>query len=186
MRRYLILLSLILTACATATPGPAPNDLATAPGVIATAPPGAATRSPEPGFTLLPATPPSPVPPTNTPVPCANDAQFVSDVTIPDFTQLVPGALIDKRWAVRNTGDCDWGPGYRLVFVEGNAMNAPGEHALYPARAGGEAILQINMVAPDAPGEYAGKWQLRDSNGIPFGQVLFIKVTVIALPTPQP
>jgi hypothetical protein len=184
MRRYLILLSLILTACAAATP--TPNNGATAPAVIATAPSEAATRSPEPGFTLLPATPPSPVPPTSTPVPCVNDAQFVSDVTVPDFTQLVPGALIDKRWAVRNTGDCDWGPGYRLVFVEGNAMNAPGEHALYPARAGGEAVLQINMVAPDAPGEYTGKWQLRDPDGLPFGQVLFIKVTVIALPTPQP
>lgn len=182
MRRYLILLSLILTACATATP----NDLATAPVVVATAPPGAATLTPEPGFTLLLATPPSPVPPTNIPVPCINDAQFVSDVTVPDFTELVPGAVIDKRWAVRNSGACDWGPGYRLAFVEGNSMNAPSEHAVYPARAGSEIVLQINMIAPDAPGEYTGKWQLRDANGIPFGQVLFIKITVIALATPQP
>ncbi len=184
MRRYLILLVLILTAC-TGNPTPSLNTQ-TAPLITATSSGAIATRSPEPGFTLLPATPPSPVPPTNTPVPCISDAQFVSDITVPDFTELVPGASIDKRWAMRNTGACDWGPGYRLTFVEGNAMNAPSEHAVYPAKAGSEAVLQINMIAPDAPGEYTGKWQLHDPDGKPFGQVLFIKITVIALSTPQP
>ena len=190
MRRYSILLLLILTACAAdATPtAPAPG-LQTALAPLATPTPAVAvTRTPEPGFTLLPATPLTPIPPTGTPAPCQNDAEFVSDITVPDFTQIVPGAVIDKRWQIRNTGTCNWGPGYRLVFVEGNSMNAPTEHALYPAKAGNEAAVQVSMTAPIAPGDYTGRWQLRDGQGNFFGQVLFIKITVIGLqsPTPQP
>lgn len=186
MRRYSILLLLILIACtANTTPtAPAPGlQTALAPRVTPT-PAVAATRTPEPGFTLLPVTPLTPVPPTGTPAPCQNDAEFLSDITVPDFTQVVPGAVIDKRWQMRNIGTCDWGPSYRVVFVEGNSMNAPAEHALYPAKAGSEAVVQVNMTAPSAPGDYTGRWQLRDGGGNFFGQVLFIKITVIPLPSP--
>ncbi|MEK7276489.1 MAG: NBR1-Ig-like domain-containing protein, partial [Chloroflexota bacterium] len=102
------------------------------------------------------------------------------------FTQLAPGAAIDKRWAVKNTGSCDWGRDYQLVFIEGNSMGAASEHALYPAKAGTEAVMQINMIAPDAPGDYSSRWQMRDPSGNAFGPVLFIKITVLAIATALP
>jgi len=193
MRQLVALcLTILLTACtANTTPTTPAPDIQTALAPIATLTPVvAATLTPEPGFTLLPATPLTPVPPTNTPTPCESNAEFISDLTVPDFTQVVPGAVVDKRWQIRNSGTCDWGPGYRVIFVEGNSMNAATEHALYPAKAGAEAVIQISMTAPAEPGDYTGRWQLRDGQGNAFGQVLFIKITVIALsgstPAPQP
>jgi hypothetical protein len=145
----------------------------------------AATRTPEPGFTLIPREA-TPILPTDTPAPCVNNAAFVADLTIPDNTEVVPGAPIDKRWEVQNIGTCDWNSNYRVAFFEGNQMGAAGEHALYPARAGNNAMVQINMIAPDVPGNYTGRWQLRDPGGRPFGSVLYIIITVIPLPTPAP
>lgn len=177
---------LLLVACASAPAipptAPAPTPLAIIQTPTGTAP-APATRTPEPGFTLLPATP---APPTETAEPCVNDAQFIRDVTVPDFSEIAAGAAIDKRWAVRNSGTCDWSAGYRIVFVDGHSMSAAAEHALYPARAGQEADVQIKMIAPDAPGEYSGRWQLRSSDGAAFGPVLFIKIRVAGQPTAAP
>ncbi len=178
-----LFLFLFLSACLPCSAAPTAATPAFSPTATTLAQPANATRTPEPGFTLLPSTP---IAPTTTPIPCVNDAQFLNDVSVPDFTQLAPGAAIDKRWAVKNTGSCDWGRDYRLVFIEGNSMGAASEHALYPAKAGNEAVLQINMIAPDAPGDYSSRWQLRDPQGAAFGPVLFIKITVIAIATAQP
>src|SRR5207244_11620966 len=75
--------------------------------------------------------------------PCINNAHFVADVTVPDGTEFMPGQPIDKQWRVKNTGTCDWGADYRLVLVSGNAMGAPSEGALFPAKGAGEAVLQL-------------------------------------------
>src|SRR5574341_1577124 len=99
MRRLATLIApTLLAACAAATPASAvPDATLTRPPTL-TAPVVAATRTPEPGFTLIPATP---IPPTDTPAPYTNDAIFVADVTVPDNSQILPGAPIDKRWEVR-------------------------------------------------------------------------------------
>jgi hypothetical protein len=117
-------------------------------------------------------------------MPCTVDAVFLTDMTVPDNSQVVPGAPIDKRWKVQNTGTCSWDSRYRLAFFEGAQMNAAGESAIFPAKAGAQAVLQVAMTAPDIPGNYTGRWQLRDPDGKPFGPVLFIKITVISLATP--
>ena len=110
--------------------------------------------------------------------PCANDAMFITDVTIPDFTKLEPDEPISKLWQIRNTGTCSWGPGYTVVFKEGHAMTAKLEHALYPAQPDANAIIQIDMTTPSSPGDYQGYWLLYDPDGIMFGHKLFIKITV--------
>lgn len=110
--------------------------------------------------------------------PCTNDAMFITDVTIPDFTKLEPDEPISKLWQIRNTGTCSWGPGYTVVFKEGHAMTAKLEHALYPAQPDANAIIQIDMTTPSSPGDYQGYWLLYDPDGIMFGHKLFIKITV--------
>ena len=178
MRYTLIIVAFLLVACATPTPVPitVTRPLPTATLTVAASPPTPG-RTVEPGFTLIPTTP---LPPTSTPVPCTSDAKFVRDITVPDFSPINGGAIMDKRWAVRNSGTCDWGREYRVMFVEGSSMGAANEQALYPAKAGSEAIIQISMTAPIAPGDYNGKWQLRDPKGKSFGEVLFIKIKVLA------
>ena len=110
--------------------------------------------------------------------PSANDAMFITDLTIPDFTKLEPDEPISKLWQIRNTGTCSWGPGYTVVFKEGHAMTAKLEHALYPAQPDANAIIQIDMTTPSSPGDYQGYWLLYDPDGIMFGHKLFIKITV--------
>jgi hypothetical protein len=44
-------------------------------------------------------------------------------------------------------------------------------------------VWEIVMTAPAAPGEYVGRWQARDPQGNLFGDVMFIKIEVIPLPT---
>jgi hypothetical protein len=65
-------------------------------------------------------------------------------------------------------------------------MSSTGEFAIYPAKAGTPAVIQVSLVAPDVPGNYTGRWQLRDPDGKPFGPVLFIKIVVIPLASPTP
>ncbi len=119
-------------------------------------------------------------PPTATQEPCENDAVFMADLTIPDFSEVTPGEPLQKSWQIRNTGTCSWGPGYHVVFKEGHAMTDRLQHALYPARPETNAVVQINMNAPEALGDYQGFWQMYDPDGNVFGHKLFIKITVVS------
>ena len=212
MRRLpLLLLALLLGLAACATPGGSSTPGILLPPLTSTRPPTAsalpglvtattaATDLPEPTVTpdlsLASATPliePATGSPSPTPEgPCTNNASFVADITVPDGAQFQPGEPIDKQWRVKNTGTCEWGPDYRLVLVSGNALSARGEAALYPAKPGGEAILELPMVAPQEPGKYTGRWQARDTSGKLFGDRIFITIEVLGPPptetaTPTP
>ena len=199
VRLVLILLAGVLAACAS------PAGTPTAPaGRTATAAPAvtvalAASATPEATATepaLRVETPTAPPTATITPIPtatppCVSDLVFLSDLSVPDGAQFLPGQAIDKQWSVRNAGECDWSAAYRLVLTSGNALSPRSEVALYPARAGAEAVIQMGMQAPAEPGPYTGRWQARDPDGKLFGNVIFIKIEVIALPgsetaTPTP
>ena len=184
--RLSLLLGLWLAACARTTPTPTAIASPTLP----------------PTATIVIQITETPTPPTDTPVgaiensptpspepPCTNDADFLGDLTVPDGAQFLPGQAFTKKWEIENSGTCDWGPDYRLVLVEGDALGAPSEAALYPARAGTAAVWEIHMTAPLTPGTYTGKWQARDPAGNLFGTLVFIKIEVIPLPvtdTPTP
>ncbi|MGH2628076.1 MAG: NBR1-Ig-like domain-containing protein, partial [Anaerolineales bacterium] len=64
--------------------------------------------------------------------PCRADATFLEDLTIPDGSIVGPGEEIDKRWAVENSGTCDWGPGYALVRLSSDELSGPAQIDLYP------------------------------------------------------
>lgn len=166
-------------ACSTPTPAATPTRQAIF----------APQSSVSPSATPAPP-PPAPSPPTLPPRPtattfCADNASFIEDLSIPDGSQVLPGAALDKRWSVRNSGSCDWGPDYRLVQVGTSEIQGPAEVALYPARAGSTAVWQVALVAPAAPGEYLGRWQARAPDGTLFGDEVFVLI-VVELPTPTP
>lgn len=208
-------LGLLLAACASA-PAPAPTSIltplpplpATAAPEVSPAPPTViptltaspsatatptATATPVSGPTRrVTATPRRSATATATATPgCVNEAEYLADLTVPDGAQYLPGQTFAKKWSVRNTGTCDWGPGYRLVFISGEPLTAPPggraqtEFALYPARAGTQAIWEIPMRAPETPGVYLGRWQARDAQGSFFGGVVYVEVEVVPLPAPS-
>lgn len=155
-------LGLLLAACTgyvTVPPSPSPV-------------PSLALLLPTETFTTL-----QPLPPTSTPA-CIDGLSFVSDVTIPDDTNVVPGSSLDKQWLVQNSGSCNWDNRYRLRFISGDPLGAATEQSLYPARVGTQATLRIIFTAPKDAGEYVSEWQAFDPNGIPFGDSFFIKIIV--------
>jgi len=129
---------------------------------------------------VIPTSTPQPIPtasPTATP-PCNNSLAFVEDLTIPDGTVVSPGESVEKGWLVQNNGSCNWDSRYRLRFSGGSDMGAATEQALYPARAGTQATIQITFTAPSEPGTYSTAWQAIDPFGEPFGDPVFMEIIV--------
>lgn len=110
--------------------------------------------------------------------PCTPNLTFLEDLTIPDYTQVRPGTLLDKQWLVENSGDCPWGPGYTLRFIGGSLLGALEEYALYPARPGARVPIRILFTAPRQAGEYVGLWQAFTPEERPFGEAFAIRIIV--------
>lgn len=101
---------------------------------------------------------------------CIDEATFVADVTVADGTVYSSGESFTKTWRLFNDGTCTWGPGYGLVFVDGDRMEAPESVPIQSEVAPGETIdLSVAMVAPAAAGDYQGNWKLRSASGLSFG-----------------
>lgn len=116
--------------------------------------------------------------PTVNPSNCSNNLTFVQDLTIPDNMFATFGLALDKQWLVTNSGTCNWNAGYRLKHIGGAELGAPEEIALYPAKAGSQATIDILFMAPFTEGAYESAWQATDPNGNPFGDPIYIRVTV--------
>ena len=109
-------------------------------------------------------------PPTNTPLPCYW-AQFVTDVTVPDDTQFVAGTVFTKTWRLRNVGTCNWTSGFRLIFDNGDQMNAPfdSQFTTGVVSPGAQVDISVVLTAPTSPGTYIGFYKLRSSDNLVFG-----------------
>ncbi len=114
---------------------------------------------------------------------------YVTDITIPDGTQISPGNKFTKTWRIKNTGSCNWTPDFTFAFVSGNQMGGQTRHLpriVYP----GETIdISVDMIAPAAAGSYTGDWQLKTPQGYGIGTPIWLKITVPGGsfgPTPEP
>ncbi len=116
--------------------------------------------------------------PTATPF-CTPGLTYQEDLSIPDGSVVAPGALLDKRWRVLNSGTCNWDERYRLKLVAGPAMGSSAELALYPARSGASADIRLLFTAPQEAGAYRSAWQAHDPTGQPFGDPIFIDIIVV-------
>lgn len=125
--------------------------------------------------TLAPATA---VPPTATVVKC-EDSSFVSDVTIPDGTQMAVNQHFTKTWRVLNSGTCTWITSFYLGFSFGEGMSGQTRIPLTAAVAPGQtADLSVNLIVPNKTGKLTGVWSLYDNKGVNFGKLLTVVVTV--------
>jgi len=116
--------------------------------------------------------------PTVNPADCSNNLTFVEDLTIPDNMFTTFGLALDKQWLVQNSGTCNWNSDYRLKHIGGAELGAPEEVALFPAKAGTQATIEILFTAPFTEGAYESAWQAIDPNGTVFGDPIFIRIAV--------
>lgn len=165
---------IFLSACApAATPTPFRPPTAQAPLIEPTF-----IIQPTQEIVVVESTPLPTVFPTVNPADCTNNLTFLEDLTIPDNMFATFGLALDKQWLVENSGTCHWNSAYRLRNIGGAALGAPEEIALYPARAGTRATLQILFTAPFTEGVYESAWQAFDANGNPFGDPIYIRIAV--------
>jgi hypothetical protein len=122
--------------------------------------------------TSVPSPQPSPSPA------CTPGLAFIEDITIPDGTIVNPGEILDKRWLVENNGSCNWDHRFSLKLVAGPKMSAKNEYALFPARSGSQATINILFTAPQELGVQRSAWQAYDPQGNLFGDPIFIEVVV--------
>jgi hypothetical protein len=110
------------------------------------------------------------VPPTIAPPPTpCNWAQFVADVSYPDWSTVKPNTSFKKIWRLRNIGTCSWTPGYALVFVSGYNMGSVTTPINFTVAPGQTADIAVNLVSPGKNGNYESYYKLRDGNGVLFG-----------------
>jgi regulation of enolase protein 1 (concanavalin A-like superfamily) len=155
----------------------------TGPVAVASQPTRAATpsRTPTPTPTPTPTATPAP---TQTPTlaPCLPGASFAADVTVPDGTVFDGGTAFTKVWRMVSDGCAPWPAGATWAFVSGEQMGAPDSIPVPDTPLGSAADLSVDMVAPNAPGPYQGKWQVRLADGTPIGDPAFVAIQVRAPP----
>lgn len=150
----------------------------------------APTITPTPAFTNTPeatATPKDTQPTATRPAPTAARCvamKFVSDVTIPDGTQMPVGQAFTKTWKVQNTGTCAWTTNFKLAFSFGEVMG--GQTTALPSAATGQTVdISVNLTVPNKTGKLTGVWTLQDDKGQPFGPTLTVVINVGTVsPTP--
>lgn len=152
---------------------------------------------------------PAPIVPTATPVlpqptatavpppPCIDGLAFVQHLTLDDRNMTVlatmnPGQFFAKGWRIRNVGTCAWDTSYSINFAQGNvgaaAMGGVATQIARRVQPGETYDLQIQLITPVVPGVYQAWWQMRNAQGIAFGQRLYLGIQVPppATPTPLP
>ncbi len=144
---------------------------------------------PAPAATPTPFPTATPQPnPTATPVACYDGMEFVKDIKAPDGTEIKAGEDFDKVWRIRNTGTCNWNSNYQIVFVQGDRMEGTSNIVKATVRPGQTYDMIIDQKAPKSPGNYTGIWQMVNGDGMPFGERIWVKITVpgAVQPTPVP
>jgi hypothetical protein len=103
---------------------------------------------------------------------------YISDVTIPDNTVVSPGQVINKTWALMNTGTCAWTTAYSMVYVSGERMGGSATLLTQAVPAQQQGNVTVKLTAPTTAGTYTGYWRLANSQGSAFGQVVSVVIIV--------
>lgn len=156
-RQNFVLLFLILALAQLACYAPVAIPLTGSDGSSSSGTPG------------VPGTPGAPASTTSPTGPCVNKVTFVSDVNLPDNTQVNAGQPFTKTWRVKNDGTCAWGPiGVlnALVFTGGYQMGAPEVVPLKDVVEPGQTTdISVPLTAPATPGTYVSQWMFQVNDG---------------------
>ena len=106
------------------------------------------------------------------------DSALVSNVTIPDGTELKPGEGFTKTWQIENTGTCDWDNDFRIQFVGGDIFGSDTTKIRKYVRPGETVNISLKMVAPNGSGIVTSSWRIADASGAAFGQIFTIQIVL--------
>jgi hypothetical protein len=196
MKTHIVILALVafaLGACGGAVPTPSAEEalvdfytaVAMTIDVRSNSVSIQSTSGPVPSFTSTIAYPT----PTPTAIPTSTvssyviasgcySAAYVSDVTIPDGTTLVPGEAFTKTWKFQNTGTCAWTDYFEITFISETGMDGEATIIDQYVSPGSVANVSVDLIAPKAEGEYTGYWQLTDEAGTIFGESVYVEIIV--------
>ena len=160
-----------ISAAQTQTALAAPKTPTTTPTMLPTFAPAETSAA----ITLPAVTQPAAVSPTAS----CYQLRFVSDVTIPDNTQMAPGQTFTKTWKVKNTGSCAWDAGFKFAFVGGEAMNGATYTLPSSVAANAEIDISVPMVAPtNKTGSLRGNWRMQTAGGTYFGDEVYVLIVL--------
>jgi hypothetical protein len=90
-------------------------------------------------------------------------AEFITDVTIPDYSEVEVGEDITKTWRIRNAGTTTWTTGYVIEFEKGEKLGASTQISLSKEVKPGQMIdISIDFKVPSARGEYSSYWIIKN------------------------
>ena len=99
-----------------------------------------------------------------------DQAQFVSDLTVPDGSTFTPGAAFTKTWRLKNIGTCTWTTSYKVVWAGGDQLSAPAAVNLPVNVAPGQMVdISVKMTSPTASGHFRGLWKISNLSSVQFG-----------------
>jgi uncharacterized protein YkwD len=172
----------IATALISISEAPATSEPATTPSESVTT-----TQTPGTPATIT-ATAGTPIP-TNPPD-CTNSASFITDVTIPDNTNIAGGTKFTKTWRVANNGTCVWGPTYTLAHYSEETLGTVTSVPLELTYPGQTLDVSIDLTAPNTTGTHRGNFVIKNQTGLimKIGDDsrlwVIINVTVLGAATP--
>ena len=112
---------------------------------------------------------------------CFYSSTFVSDVTVPDGTNLAGGQAFNKIWRMRNNGTCAWDSSFQLAFYGGEAMTTNTAVNISATPVNATADILVPMVAPNTIGTHSGTWRIRNAGGTFIGQAISVKINVVGV-----
>jgi hypothetical protein len=112
------------------------------------------------------------------PATTCNGLTFVSDVSIPDNTQMTPGQAFTKTWKVLNSGSCAWEAGFKFAFTTGNALGGSTFTLPSAVASGAQYDISVPMTAPSTAGTYQSNWRMSTAAGQFFGNEVYVIIIV--------
>lgn len=108
---------------------------------------------------------------------CTYAARFLGDEMLADgANEAEPGAALEKRWRLMNIGSCAWTNGTVLVPITDALTFSIA--ALDEVNPGGVTTVSLPFTAPENPGTYTAQFRLSAPDGLDFGQILNLRLTV--------
>jgi len=111
--------------------------------------------------------------------PLTDGGTYVPDQDlILDGTVMQPGQRFVQGWTMRNSGQTVWGAGYKLVWVANESMGAPPQVNVPVCMPGNAVQIVVPFVTPTTAGAYKSTWRLCNDRGEPFGDPIWVLITV--------
>lgn len=89
----------------------------------------------------------------------------LDEIDVQPDAVISPGTSVVAYITVRNSGTCAWPQATKMIFAEGDLLDAPESFPVAALRPGEKLQFIVPMTAPEDPGTYQTVWELRNADG---------------------